>query len=180
MLFKSYELLEGSKTALRLNWGALIIFLLLLVAAWIVTDRLQMPIKHLAFTADSLLFFGGYLASAALHEGLHGAFFKLFAPERKLHSGVKNGFAHIISPGSRFSKSQFIWIAAAPFVLLTLLGAVTMAFTGVYFWLGLLLITHAASCVGDFYWIWRVGGAPKDVRVEATEQGLALYLPQEK
>lgn len=179
-LFKSYNLLEGSKTALRLNWGALVLFILLLATAWVLTDRLQVSIKHLTFATDALLFFGGYLGVTLLHEAVHALFFKAFAPGKKLVRGVKNGFSHVTSPKSRYTKGQFIWITLAPFVLLSMIGGVLMAVFGVYFWLGLLLITHGASCIGDFYLGWRLRKAPKTVMIEATSQGIDLYLPQVK
>ena len=74
----------------------------------------------------------------------------------------------------------YLAITLAPFLLLTLTGVCFLALVGAYFWAGLLLITHTASCVGDFYWLSLVLRGPKNAMVKDTVTGLALYLPVEK
>lgn len=179
-LFQSYELLETSKLSHQLNSWSLAVFIALLVGASVLVDLCQISVVHFAFMQDALCFFGGYLAIALAHEGVHGGFFKLFAPEKKVVFRRKRGLSYATSPGSYFSKRQYGLITLAPFLLLTLTGVCFLALVGAYFWAGLLLITHTASCVGDFYWLSLVLRGPKNAMVKDTVTGLALYLPVEK
>lgn len=179
-LFQSYYLLENSKLSHHLNIWSIVVFAVLLAGCTAFVDWRQIQVLHFDFIQDALLFFGGYLGTTLAHEGIHATFFKLFAPKVPVSFSWKRGLSYATSSGSYFSKRQYGLIAMAPFLLLTLFGGLYLVFAGAYFWAGLLLITHTATCVGDFYWLSLLVKAPKNVLVADTATGMDLYLPTEK
>lgn len=115
-----------------------------------------------------------------IHELIHGLFFKLFAANRPVQFGfnAKTMMAFVTSPGSLYSRCQFLVITLSPFVVLTTVLTLFLA-AG---WLSPLAYVgvatcHAAGCVGDFdsayllLFPYRYG----DVRVEDTETGIKIF-----
>ncbi len=100
-----------------------------------------------------------FAASLALHEGVHGMFFKLLAPAG---SRVAFGFnretamLYACAEGIVYARWRYLLIIVAPTVLVTaLLAAIGIA--GGYplacFLVGAL---HLAGCAGDWYYAWRI------------------------
>ena len=116
--------------------------------------------------------------SLALHEGVHGALFKLFAPAG---SRVSFGFnretamLYACAEGIVYARGRYLLIALAPTVAVTvLLGAIGMA--GGYplacFAVGVL---HLAGCVGDWYYTWTLAHDRAITACEDTAWGVRFF-----
>ncbi|WNO77755.1 DUF3267 domain-containing protein [Streptococcus suis] len=121
-----------------------------------------------------------YFLLIAVHEAIHGLFFKIFCPENPVKYGIKwkSGMAYATSPGSLYNRMQMLVISLAPFVVISL-GLTMVAGLG---WMSmplyLMLATlHAASCSGDFYYTYLllIRFAKGNIAVEDTETGLIIY-----
>ncbi|MFZ2570846.1 MAG: DUF3267 domain-containing protein [Streptococcus suis] len=121
-----------------------------------------------------------YFLLIAVHEAIHGIFFKVFCPENPVKFGFKwkSGMAYATSPGSLYNRMQMLVISLAPFVVislvLTMVTGLGMMNTFLYF---MLATMHAASCAGDFYYTYLllVKFAKGNIAVEDTETGLIIY-----
>ena len=121
-----------------------------------------------------------YFLLIAVHEAIHGIFFKVFCPENPVKYGFKwkSGMAYATSPGSLYNRVQMLVISLAPFVVislvLTMLAGFGMMNTTLYC---MLATMHAASCAGDFYYTYLllVKFAKGNIAVEDTETGLIIY-----
>ncbi|WP_028273740.1 DUF3267 domain-containing protein [Atopococcus tabaci] len=175
-LIKEVNIIEDKKMIWRLNLTSLGLWILFfalfeVLAYWIQGMNVtEMTIVELFIGSIALL---GLLV---IHELIHGLFFKLYQPEKKVEFGFKNGMAYATSSDSYYPRNQYIWIAAAPFVLITLLLLalfIAEALSKVLF--VMLASIHAAGCVGDFYYLYLLSKQPKDIQVKDTEKGIELY-----
>lgn len=119
-----------------------------------------------------------FMAFIIIHEAIHGIFFKLFAPNRKVKFGIiwQKGMAYATSPGSKFTKWQMIIIVIMPFVINSLLLTAIYAFTRQTISQYVLVATpHAVACIGDFFYILIIARAPQGAMIEDTETGLTIW-----
>ena len=176
-LIQSIDIMNDKKKIIWLNIASvalvmLFYFLFTLLAGLLPSGKTvaEYPVTRL-LVGSALL-----IVLIVIHELIHGVFFKLFSAEGKVKFGFKNGMAYATSPGSRYSKGKFAWITLAPFVLITL--GLMAAYLGGLLFRGefiLLASAHAACCVGDFYWIYLLLRAPREILVEDTEVGINFY-----
>ena len=111
-----------------------------------------------------------------IHEGIHGIFFKLFQPAGKLRFGYSNGMLYATSPGSRYSRKQWLTIALSPFVGLTSLLLGLLLFGKISALAFVFLATaHGTGCVGDFYFALVSARAPKGLQYEDTAVGFTIW-----
>ncbi|RRD32589.1 DUF3267 domain-containing protein [Streptococcus minor] len=181
---KIYEIniLENKKLIWRLNLGAFILLILFVPLFTFMTNLvLAGQLTSATIELQWILYFPlFYILLLFIHEGIHGFFFKRFSPENPVKYGFKweAMMAYATSPGSLYHRKQFIVIGLAPFVLISL----ALTFGLMIGWISapfyiLLASTHAASCVGDFYYAYLllVKFAKVDIRVEDTETGILIY-----
>lgn len=86
--------------------------------------------------------------------------------------------AYCTSPGSRFTRAQFVVITITPFLLISLIGAVVVASLPGKSALPLALAIHAAGCIGD---LWMTGVAlskPSGTVLEDRMDGVVFHLPE--
>lgn len=121
-----------------------------------------------------LLIIALFLVLVVLHEAIHGILFKIFAPDQPVKFGFKAGMAYASSPGTVFSRGQFIMIILAPFVVITTLLIVAMFVLphGSYKYY---LIGHTAACIGDFYYVYLVLKKPHLKYCMDTDVGMSMY-----
>lgn len=175
-LMKEVNIIEDKKMIWRLNVASVI----LMIIFFVLFQSLARFINNNAAAEETIaeLFFGSLamIGLLVLHELIHGVFFKVFNPKQKVKFGFKNGMAYATSPNSYYPKNQYLWIAAAPFVVITLLLVVLFAVNFLSEFLFVLLASiHAAGCVGDFYYLYLLSKYPKDIQVKDTEKGIELY-----
>ncbi len=114
----------------------------------------------------------------ALHELIHGAVIKAYGGSPQF------GFTMVgkvmpaiscISPGARFSRWQFILIALAPGVVLTLMTVLVIWITPHGGWLVLPGALHLGGCVGDIALAWKALEQPSGTLIEDQQSGLRFY-----
>lgn len=183
-LLKEYNLIGNKKLSLWINIATiplLFFFILFFSLATILFSGASDFGSTFSFGDDFfrgyILVFGSYFLLIILHELIHGLFFKVFNKEGKVKFGFKNGFAYATSPDSFYSKAQFIWICLAPFILISSALILLFAFnvTSAAFFI-IVASMHAASCVGDFYWVMLLFNRPNTILVQDTETGMSVYL----
>ncbi|QCC49528.1 DUF3267 domain-containing protein (plasmid) [Halobellus limi] len=110
------------------------------------------------------------------HELCHGFGIRFFGGEPRFGLGV----AYFVFPyafattETRFSRNQFIAIALAPLVLLSLLG-VPLMLVFEWPWLALPLALNAGGAVGDLWMALTLMRYPPAVTVVDTTTGLEIY-----
>lgn len=145
--------LSNPKIIVGLNVAATVSFVLwsilfLMIVAWL---RPEMgSIEGRIDLLHILLILALPIASIVLHELVHGFFLWLFTRERP-RFGVKGLFAYASSPGWYIPRNQYIVVALAPFVLITLVGIGCLMLLPQLAILPLVLVlaTNAAGAVGD-------------------------------
>ena len=125
---------------------------------------------------DILVFLLTMVATLIIHELIHGLFFKVFAPDRPVKYGFHWYALSATSPGTKYSKSKFLWIGIAPFVFITLglSGLFALGFLTIPSYI-FLASMHTAGCIGDFYFCILLLLAPKGILVEDTGVGMVFY-----
>ena len=177
-LIKEIDLLENKKNIIWLNVASVILMILFIFFFGFIATLI---LGNGAFEQhfDLSTSFKGFLIMFGIvivHELIHGLFFKLFNPEGKVKFGFKNGMAYATSPQSIYTKGQFSIIILAPFVIINSLIFIAFLlgwFQGIAFIF--FSAFHAASCVGDFYFILLLLTTEKGAYVEDTEVGITFY-----
>lgn len=109
------------------------------------------------------------------HEWVHGLAIRYYGGKPRY--GV--GLAHFVLPYAyattdhRFERNQFVVVALAPLVVLTLVGVALMAAFG-WGWLVVPLAANAGGAVGDLWMVLTVLGYPSHVSVEDSTTGVRI------
>ncbi|HEL2057521.1 TPA: DUF3267 domain-containing protein [Streptococcus suis] len=170
----------------QLMWGLNILALVLIIPFAILFERIgSLLIVNSSAKVDLNLFelWLGlllYFLLIIVHEAIHGIFFKIFCPENPVKYGFiwKSAMAYATSPGSLYNRMQMLIISLAPFVLISLGLTMLVGFGMMNIILYFMLATmHAASCAGDFYYVYLllVKFAKEKIAVEDRETGLIIY-----
>lgn len=119
---------------------------------------------------------GALLLVIIPHELCHGLGIRHFGGEPRFGLGV----AYFVFPyafattETRFSRNQFIVIALAPLVILSILGVPVMLVFE-WPWLALPLALNAGGAVGDLWMVLTLLSYPPTVTVVDTTTGLEIY-----
>lgn len=123
-----------------------------------------------------LLYLVAFVLLLFIHEGIHGYFFKRFAPGRPVKYRFHGYALSASSPETKYSKGKFIWIGLAPFVLITISLSLAFLSSGISFLAYVFLASfHTSGCVGDFYFTYLLLKEPADILVEDTGDGMIFY-----
>lgn len=181
---KELNLIDNKKLLTKLNiWGTVLMvffFIIFVGIAVIVRPAMGEWSNTAQFgLMQMFLIFVIYFILIIIHELIHGLFFKLFQPRKKVSFGFKNFMAYASSPGSKYSAPKYTIICLAPFVFISIGLTLIYIFSKMsIFDYALLASVHAASCIGDFYFFKIVLQSPKGAIFEDTATGLNVY--QEK
>lgn len=110
-----------------------------------------------------------------LHEAAHGLFFWLYTHARPSFA-FKGAYAYAAAPEWYLPKPQYLVVALAPLVLLSLLGVVLMAVIPAdgFMLLLLFLVSNASGAIGD---LWVVGWLLRQTQpCYARDEGDAVTL----
>ncbi len=115
------------------------------------------------------------VASFAVHELVHGLFFKIFGG-RACHVsfGAKAGMLYTRSDGCQLPKGQFIVVLMAPTIVVSALFAWAGAALMMEADLAACAILHLSGCVGDWEMVRAIVSTPGVTMVEDTECGVRL------
>ena len=118
----------------------------------------------------------GFVVSIGLHELIHGACFWMYS--RSLPKfGFRGGYAYAAAPGWFFPPRQYLVIALAPLVLLSLLGMVLVAVvpTGALAAILFGMVANASGAVGDMWIAFKVIRARRNIVIEDLGDGFNFY-----
>lgn len=138
-----------------------------------------------SMTIDSLLEFLlipiGVIALIVMHEWIHGLTMRRFRATPVYGVGVMHRVVPYFSctaPGFRFTRNQFIAVSLAPFITISLTGALAILVIGEQSgWLVIALAIHAGGCIGD---LWGAGLAlrhPGSTLFEDLKTGVRIIRP---
>ncbi len=122
----------------------------------------------------------GTVVALVLHEGVHGLVMARYGAKPQFGVGMMQGqvpYAYATSPGFRYTKRQFWWVAMMPTFAVNGVLAV-LVFTlpwGPY--LVLPAAFHLSGCVGDWMILTMIGEQPEGTLVEDTRDGVILHVP---
>ncbi len=117
----------------------------------------------------------GSVVSLALHEGVHGLFFKLFAPQgARVSFGAnwKLGMLYACAEGIVYSRRHYLVIILAPTVVVTALLVPVAVLSGWPFCCYVIAGAHLAGCVGDWKYAAAVLHDPAITHCEDTSWGV--------
>lgn len=175
-LIRELTLIGNKKLIFRLNLIAFVLMVLFFGLFFGIATIKKIPESGDFSVTAIIISLVGLYGLIVIHELIHGLFFKLFNPEGKVKFGYKQGVAYATSPNSFYSKAKFSVIALAPFIVInsTLLILYFLSNIPIFAFVFLSAI-HAASCIGDFYYIVLILQSPPKTVVEDTELGINFY-----
>jgi len=119
-----------------------------------------------------------FIGTFVLHELIHGVFMSIYGGKPRYGAGI----AHHILPyfyvttKTAFLRNQFIVIAIAPLVVISLVGIGLMAtLPSIAHWIFIPLVANASGAVGDLWVTRNVLRVPKHVLLEDKKTGLIIY-----
>ena len=177
---KEFQLGKNKTFIILLNLASLALFILFFYLfsflARYLESLLNSPTVFMVTPLSILTFLVSIIGILFIHEGIHGLFFKIFAPQRPVKFGFHGYALSASSPQTKYSKGKYLWIGLAPFVLISL--GLTLA--TVVSWINpitfvLLASMHGAGCIGDFYMAFLVVKEKGHFLVEDTSTGMIFY-----
>lgn len=120
----------------------------------------------------------GCLVPLPVHELVHGALFKLFAPAgSRVTFGVnlRAGMIYACAQGVVYTRAQYIAIALAPAVVVTGALLAVGAALGWPLWGIVVASVHLCGCSGDIAYVDIIRRNPLITHCEDTSFGVSLY-----
>jgi hypothetical protein len=111
------------------------------------------------------------------HEVVHGLAMRWFGARPRFGADLIGGFAPVLfttAPGHKFSRRQYLIIAVAPAVVISVGGFIACFTT----WGGYLVVPlafHLAGCTGDAVAAWHVLRKPRGTMCEDLRDGIRFY-----
>jgi hypothetical protein len=152
-------------------------FLFLRWTIWLRPDFLQTAFAGVVFALPDLLFVMiGFVVFIVLHELIHGVFFWIYSRSRP-RFGLRGGYAYAAAPGWFFPRRQYLVIALAPLVLLSILGMVFVAVAPIGALYATLfgMVANAAGAVGDMWIAFKVIRERRNIVVEDLGDGVNFF-----
>jgi hypothetical protein len=165
----------------RLLWLNVLAFvplavsLVLMGAWWLLVVRLRgaIPGGDLSWWVGLLL----VLLVLPLHEGLHAGAILWAGHKPRIGAKLDKGVLYATADGALFRRNEFVVIALAPILVITLAGmALMFALPDRWgFWVGLAVAFNASSAIGDLWMVAEVLRYPPDALVRDEEDGIRIY-----
>lgn len=161
---------------------ALIIFLWLFGAIFMVLrpEAFGAITIHTDTFPDTMLFIlmlaATIFAVLVLHELIHGLFFWFFSHQKPIF-GFKGFYAYATLPGWYFPKNQYLVIASAPLILISILGILlvpVVPFNSLWI-IFLALVINASGAIGDLVVTVRLLFKPKTTMTQDFADTITFY-----
>jgi hypothetical protein len=125
-----------------------------------------------------VILIGVFVAQAVAHELIHGIFFWVFIRQRPKF-GFRGWYAFAAAPGWFFPPGQYLVIALAPLMLLSILGMVLVAVvpSGTLAAILFGIVANAAGAVGDMWIVFKVLRERRKILIEDLGDGINFYAP---
>ena len=132
-----------------------------------------------------LVWWAGFLIILSvlpLHELLHAAAIRWTGHIPRIGAKLDKGVLYATSDGALFRRGEFIMIALAPIVVITLVGMALMIVLPEWpsFWVGIAVIVNAASAIGDLWMVVVVRRYSGDVLIRDEEDGIRIFTLQRR
>jgi hypothetical protein len=132
------------------------------------------------FGPDLLIALFGIIMTLVLHEFMHGITMQVFGAHPQYGVLWKQLMFYATSPGYVYPRGQFLAIALAPLVLLSLLavlGMLLLAGSNMVIVLSLLAAINAAGAIGDLWIVTIVLRYPSYAYIMDERDGIRVFLP---
>ena len=123
----------------------------------------------------------GVLLTLGLHELTHGLAMRMFGASPKYGAKMKRMVLYATSPGYAYRRNNFVVIALAPFVFLSILAVLGMWLLQGTLWVVLLGICgalNAAGAIGDMWVTMIVLRYAPTAYVMDERDGMRVFLPK--
>ena len=117
-------------------------------------------------------------ASFAVHELVHGVFFKLLAPagaQVTFGANLETCMIYACAEGVVYSRRRYMAVCLAPTVVVTTAFALGFAFSGYPLLCYLAAGLHLSGCVGDWYYVRTILRDRRIVACEDTSFGVRFF-----
>jgi hypothetical protein len=115
------------------------------------------------------------------HEWLHGLTMRRLGARPAYGVGtfgrVLPIYAYCTTPGHRFTRAQFAMVSAAPMLIISLVGALLVAYLSLGGWLVVPLALHLGGCIGDLWIAGMLLLQPGGTVVEDLRTGVRFHRP---
>ncbi len=123
-----------------------------------------------------------FIVLIPLHEMVHGAvYWALGAKDIRFHVSFRNAYAYAIAHRHVVSGRQMVWLAVAPFIVVTaFLAAILSILPGQAFVIVAALLLHTIGCAGDWAmmnYVWSVRRTELYVYDDADEGVTCFVTP---
>ncbi|MBZ0293787.1 MAG: DUF3267 domain-containing protein [Anaerolineae bacterium] len=116
-----------------------------------------------------------------LHEWLHGLAIRWMGHRPRYGMRLDMGVLYATADDAYFPRNQFIVIALAPLVVITLGGMVLMLLVSdaLAYYIGVMIVLNASGAVGDLWMTWEVLRYPAHALVRDEADRIRIYLPRD-
>ena len=182
ILVYSFNLFKNRRAFWALNGGGITLLILFgMLFSWYVSQIRPGLIFELVITSANIIYvclslLGITMGVVVLHEGVHGIFSWIVTHSRPIF-GFRGGYFYTANPGWYFSRRQFVIIALAPFMLLSILGLILLVIAPSRAIPAVLIgtILNAAGAVGDFFIIFLAARERRPIVIEDLGDGMNFY-----
>ncbi len=118
-----------------------------------------------------------YIGIVILHELIHGVFISIYGGKPHYGAGITYYLPYLYTTTKTiFLRNQFIVIAIAPLIMISLVGVGLMAaFPSIAHWALISLVVNASGAVGDLWLTRNLLRCPKHVLLEDRKTGMIIY-----
>jgi hypothetical protein len=111
------------------------------------------------------------------HELAHGLAIRWAGHKPRFGMKLHKGVLYATADGALFPRNQFIVIALAPLVLITLMGMFLMVFVpdSIGYYVGLIVVLNAAGAIGDMWMTAVVLRYPPDALVRDEADSIRIF-----
>ncbi|WP_026867221.1 MULTISPECIES: DUF3267 domain-containing protein [Jeotgalicoccus] len=178
------NIFQDKKALKHISWIQIISAILAFIICYLIEGLIIHPIgsalignERFGLAVAVLIIIALFIGIIIVHESIHGLFFKLFNPSAKVNFGFKAGMAYATSPGTVYTRLQFLIIILMPFLIITTI-MVIMMFTLPNPAYKYYIAIHAGACAGDFYYAYLILKHKHLKYAIDTEVGMSLYESQ--
>lgn len=176
---------QSGRTTLAI-WNALALVLLVVgiilftVILTVANDGAGFSLEGAALILGILLTIVLTFALMVVHEGIHGLVMKRYGATPSYGAMMIGNVVPVFyctAPGAMFTRRQFVGIALAPALVVTIGSAVVIAFVPHGGWVVFPAAMHLAGCIGDFGMTGIVARQPPGTMVEDLKTGMRFHRP---
>lgn len=183
---KLLAITEG-RLLLWLNIAAFVPLVIALLAMdwwWRTARQLRGPfpdpfLSGLSFIGQVIVVAVVIALTFSLHEWIHGLAIRWAGHKPRYGMKLSQGVFYATADDAYFPRNQFVVIALAPLVVLTVGGMAAMLLVSdtLAYYVGLLVVINAAGAIGDLWMSWEALCYPAHALVRDEADRIRIYMP---